>query len=259
MSWVEDVRAAGWSQGATLLATTEITTDLIEAGQLYLVISHPCDVVSLDAQRDPFVELIKANVISQMDGNLTFGKNSRRLHLRLGQASVELRAAERLVVDRQLLATVSPQDVLGDGDRRLLAAWLASRYARPAFPDEFNGRLKTASRQIEKALRTKGEHISGIYITTELAELEPEVDYNVVIFMTMTPERFDTPSDYADVNEARDQIESALTAVDGIHLVDLSVVSEDAMTLDELRTLSRWDYDSISFREGNGSTLPVST
>ncbi len=77
----EAIRSAGWTQGSVLHATDDETVEGILPGVSYLVLSHPCDVVSSSFERDPLVEITRTSPSPILDGNLTFGKNPRTLQL----------------------------------------------------------------------------------------------------------------------------------------------------------------------------------
>ena len=222
----------------------------------YCVVSHPCDVVSISFDRDPFVELIPTEFVLAADGNLTFGKNSRRLHLQHEESILELTADAKFKIDRSLLISMNPVGALDEAGRRLLASWLASRYARPAFADEFNLRMGSARTSIAKIVKGAGAHMSGIYVGTTLAELTTDTSYSLTVVVTMLIDDFEDSGKFASVSEACDQIDVAIRQSEGIDLLSLELVSEDAMSLDSLRRFARWDYDDLSFRAGDEATLP---
>jgi hypothetical protein len=56
----------------------------------YVVSSHPCDVVALDLDKEPSVELFLLKVIEKIDGNFSFGKNPRRLHVEINGCAFEM-------------------------------------------------------------------------------------------------------------------------------------------------------------------------
>ncbi|WP_454109409.1 hypothetical protein [Leifsonia shinshuensis] len=191
------------------------------------------------------------------DGNLTFGKNPRRLQLVADGKVLEVSFAQRVTIDRHLLGGSVPDLTIAADDRRVLAAWLASRYARPAFADEFNRRFAPATRRLEKLLKTSGSRISAIYVATSLSELEPGVDYQVRMVFTMLSDDFANGKLFADVSEAVDEIGGIVGALEGLDLVLIEVMSEEDVSIDALRTYSRWDYDSLSFKEGKSAALPI--
>jgi hypothetical protein len=254
---VHDLIAAGWTQGSVLLVDEHLTPVDLRQGDRYMVISHPCEVASPSFERDPFVEILQVADQDAIDGNLTFGKNPRRLQLVVDSKVLEISFAQRVTIDRKVLADRVPDQTVAEDDRRVLAAWLASRYARPAFADEFNRRLLPATRRLEKILKTAGSRISAIYVATTLSELELGVDYEVRMVFTMLSDDFANGRLFTDVSEAVDEISSAISALEGLDLVSIRVMSEEDVSIDALRTYARWDYDSLSFKEGESAVLPA--
>lgn len=257
VSDVEKIRAAGWTQGSVLVGDAESAGAGLEEGVRYLVISHPCDVVSLNLERDPIVEVLKIEDRETVDGNFTHGKNPRRLHLATSEGVVAVDFMGRVAVERTVLANRTPNSNMAEDERRLLAAWLSARYARPTFADEFNRRLAPASRGIERVLKSAGTRMSGIYVATSLAELDAEHEYQVRIVVTMRPSDYAEAGLFAVASKGVDDLEGLIKPLPGIDLVAVELYSEDSVSVDALRTFARWDYDSLSFKEGDEAVLPA--
>lgn len=96
-----------------------------------------------------------ARCVSEDDGNLTPGKNPRRLHFRAGDQVVELWATERLLALKTDLVSYSPtpQIRLSPGAINELQFWLAARYRRSAFPDAFNRGLRAKPVGLDKKMQ----------------------------------------------------------------------------------------------------------
>lgn len=252
MGEADSIRARGWTQGSILRGADFGLSE----NEIYVVISHPCDVVSSDFDRDPVIEIVRARLVDSLDGNLTFGKNSRRLQIDHNGRFLELLATEKLTIDRSQLAAASPESDLGESGQRLLASWLSARYARPAFADEFNLRLRPVTKKIAKVLKSQGTHLSGIYVSTSSSELAAGVSYQLTVVATMLLDDFVDAELFVEADEACDALGSVLAEADGVDLLSVELVSEDEMTLDSLRRFRRWDYDDLSFRAGDEQTLP---
>lgn len=257
MGDAESVRAAGWTQGSILRIDGEVGVEELNSGDVCMVVSHPCDVVSGSFERDPTVQLAPLHGVDVVDGNLTFAKNPRRLHMEVATGPVEVRIGEIFTVDRTLLARTTPDSTITEPQRRMLASWLAARYARPAFADEFNRRLSAARRGIERALKLGGRHVSGIYVATTLEELPPESPYRVAVAFTMTTDDFDVPEFFAEASGAGDAIAELLAAAEGVEVTSLQTVSEREISLAHLRIYARWDYESLSHRASEDAVFPV--
>lgn len=258
MTEVGEISSRGWTQGSLLRFPSDSVSDVeLEPDVQYCIISHPCDVVSSNLERDPFVELIPTQHFEAPDGNLVFGKNARRLHLPHDGSVLELNADAKFKIDRMTLATINPSGIIDETQRTVLSSWLSSRYARPAFADEFNLRMAPATKGISKIVKAGGAKMSGIYVGTSMLELDEATPYSLTVVITMLAEDFEDPIFFATVSEASEKIEAEISKTKGIDLESLEVFSEDGVSLDALRRFARWDYDDLSLRAGDESTLPA--
>jgi hypothetical protein len=259
LSEVDDIRSRNWTQGSFVEFTPEEreTLALDPKVELYLLASHPCDIVLADLTKEPNVEILPVTEVKGLDGNLTFGKNPRRLEIAHSGHFFNVDIVNKASVDRLLLAGKSPSAQLNEVDRRLFASWLAARYNRPAFADEFNVRMRQAAPKVSKVLKSSGDKISGIYVATTLDELPATAVYEVAITITMRREDFDDGDSWTRANEASDAIAEAIGGAHGIELIHCDVTSEAELTLNDLRDYARWDYDSLSFKDGDLETLPA--
>src|SRR5215469_16523854 len=142
-------RRTPWRQGQALTSDTASRLGLSGAEEsrkaLVLVISHDCDLTQ-SCEIEPFVEVLVGRRVAAVDGNFTHAKNPRRLHLVAGQGGaalyLDLVARDKRLVPKEQLAGELPDETfaLAPRDRSVLQRWLAARYRRSAFPDEFNRR-----------------------------------------------------------------------------------------------------------------------
>jgi len=184
------IEERGWRQGAVLgpglhLAAAARAPSGVVVGEAdwLIVTSHDCDVVSGSLDKEPFVEVLRAEVIERgaPDGQLTHGRNPRTLHLRVGEGAVAVvlrcRVHERWMVARELLAGEAPAHQLDSSSSRLIAEWLAKRYIRAAFPSSFDRRWHHGMKAWTKLLRKHSSTIQGVYLRLntldELAEGDP--------------------------------------------------------------------------------------
>lgn len=257
----EDIKRHGWRQGdivpsaARSAVRSEIDVELSD-DDCCIIASQSCDVLCPDFAVEPAVELVIARPIAgEANGNYTFSKNARRLHIPVmvnNEARIyEARASERRAVSRHLLARYAP-----DVHRRLSAEtteqvvqWLVSRYRRKAFPDEFNARTATADRKIRPHLKRLTQ-ITALYVAlTSWDELPAGDDYKMALLGTMLRDQYADPVLRAAAEKGIGEIASLLDACDGITVDDFAVRSEAAVTLDEVRILGRWHLDHISLRD----------
>lgn len=249
---VEAIRSGGWIQGSIAQNASFLPDD-----SLYVLISHPCDVVSVSFERDSDVEFLRADEPPDADGNFTYGKNSRRLDLETKEGIFSVAHSEPIRVDRRELSTDTPQKSMDEASRRILASWLAARYARPAFADEFNRRLSGAQRKIQKLLKSGGKKLSGIYIATSLEEKTGEDAYAIDIVVTMRAEDHRDAVKFADAAEVVDNLAAFFGEGAGLNVARCELFSEEETPLSILRTHARWDAQALSFRDGEDASHPA--
>jgi hypothetical protein len=110
-----------------------------------IVATHDCDLAQLPA-KEPQVEVVVGRRIQKLDGNNTHAKSSRTLHIGFegdGQLLAEFVVTEKRSIPKNVLVEFGPETnaKLSPPDLATFQLWLASRYRRSAFPDEFERRL----------------------------------------------------------------------------------------------------------------------
>ena len=135
---VESIRNAKWHQGSVVSSEstpqlTAIVTGPVQArfseSDWCIVLSHDCDILNPDFQKEPWVEVIVARPVGEGGGDpaLRNGRNPRRIHFdaRIGGRSVDLEASihDRWWLRREDLAKLlpDPHRTLAPGIRRILS------------------------------------------------------------------------------------------------------------------------------------------
>ena len=274
-------RSTPWRQGHIL--KPETVALLIEhepGGQKIaaVVASHDCDL-SQPADSEPLVEIILGRFIDAPEGNYTNCKNLRLLHIECdtdaGAAWIELDTRSRKFIHKEALSGAAaapfahePSHLhrISSRARNALQLWLAARYRRAAFPDEFDRRLKDETRLVDplsKALRDTGQFIPAIFFDLdEGRELQREgADdlYELVIILLYATD-VDPAAAEAAALVAKGLIEAAFTkrcqykdangaeAWKWIELVEVIVMSDEALTYAQSIQLKKWQADHISLR-----------
>jgi len=157
---------------------------------LAVAISHDCDIANDNCNDEPAVEFILARRLEQKDGNYTYGKNPRVLHLdylHTGNGNIvplKLDASEKRTVSKSLLEEreIQPdQDYeLTDTQVKILQSWLAARYKRPALPNSLVERLRPVFSYIQKEGKKNSSGILSFRLSYEpQGELHPEDLYRL--------------------------------------------------------------------------------
>jgi len=190
-------RATPWRQGHLLGAEAVEALALLHPTApertVVIVVSHDCDLAQAPAG-EPMVELVVGQFIDKLDGNFTHAKVPRRLHIGFeGEAPclAEFEATAKVSIPKERLADFTPREEthLSPDNASIFQMWLASRYRRSAFPDEFERRLKDEklAEKIAKVLKPHGELISGIFFDVDEGREEsrdgPEDTYTLDIYL----------------------------------------------------------------------------
>ena len=266
----ETGRSVPWRQGHFLpdeaLRSFEVTES---ADKLAIVISHDCDIVQTPSV-EPNVEIVVGRAIETPDGNFTYSKNPRKLHLECTAGTqrflVELVATDKMAVPKEgdtgLLKHAPREDVrLSGGELVILQQWLAARYRRSAFPDEFDHRLTATGvrDQLLRILKRHGAHILAIYFDVDdgedVAHNGPDDPYKLTISLLYSTEATPDEAEHAamEVSKSVRSVFKKKCCLDGTHwkwieLADCEVLADTAMTVAQAGYLRKWQTDYISFR-----------
>ncbi len=259
------IKQLGWRQGSILpselFPQVGIATNLeFCEGKAYpIVISQDCDVVHHSYSDEPFIEIIRAASVEQPDGSLQDAKSYRKLHLKLfatdSYKPFQLSIHERGLIDRRLLEKCGPSKdltVLPD-DIKLLANWIAQRYRRDSFPDEFMRRIseKKGKKRFKKLLEEQGLLITGIFLLLNSSgELTIGTPYKVTVYATVRTQTYDNDLQREKLEETfLNNFTDLLNGFSGVEVEDYYLVSEAEFSLDDVRNTRRMDFDSISYSE----------
>lgn len=247
---------AGWTQGSVLPADmhlmasqrlkAELDIDSLPTDR-FVIVSHPCDVASRDFDKEPWVECLRFQSISAVDGVKNYGRTPRELQTQLQSGlCIKLIAYERFRVDRRQLADYKPTlDLsLTGSERRLIAGWLARRYDRYAFPDHFNDRIDRD--KLEKFLKKYKAELSSVLVNLpdhqQDADLQEHEKYSPAFVLL-------APGDRRPKNESE-----ILKAFKSLFPADQWDLQEDAAGNEPIRLrsheeISLLEYDNFKMLE----------
>ena len=261
-------RDTPWRQGRLL------GNDAIEALGLHsaapdqtvvIVATHDCDLAQTP-EAEPLVEVIVGLLVTHKDGNCTHSKNARKLHIEFAGEVVfwaEFEATAKSSIDKRLMNKFMPRPDarLSPENHAIFQMWLASRYRRSAFPDEFERRLTSKEfkihEKIAKAVKPHGELIAGIFFDVdegqEVTRDSPDDTYtlDVTILHAADPD-FDAAEKAAQtVAEAiekafRDKLFNPTKTWQYIELRSCEAISESVLTYQMFKQLKRWRLEHIS-------------
>jgi hypothetical protein len=260
-TWLRDTP---WRQGSVLPEAATASLGLREKFSGYplaMVISHSCDVVNNDLQREPEVEVVAIRVVDRADPNFTYAKNPRVLHLIGSKAEtpivLEAAANNKARLSKLKLSTFKPDDRfrLEGSQLRVLQDWLAARYKRAAFPDKLAALLSKTEKTLLKVSKDNPEAILDVFVDYDPEEpsLEKGELYEVTINIVYSPEIANAKT-IAETAAARlrERFEGQFNK-DGnwveLELRGCLAISEAELTYSEMRRMKRYKLDYISLRE----------
>lgn len=235
-----------------------------------IVISHDCDITQ-DPEFEPFVEIISGEFVDKVNGNYSHGKSPRKLHLEVSVDGagkiVELNAAKKSLIPKTGVIGLEnfdpePLNSISIASRTTLQHWLASRYRRTAFPDEFEKRLTNAKDFREKFSKIINKSTNSILViffdVDEGVQVERQGENDLYLLSILVIYRTTGDPDIAeaDAKQACARIRALFLSCfsDGkatwkwVKLTDCETFSEEALTYSQSRILLKWNVDYISLK-----------
>ncbi len=152
-------RNTPWRQGLLLCpqACALLPAEFSGPDTIAAIATHDCDLAQ-DQDFEPNVEVMVGQRITQCNGNFTHAKNARRLQIEfsaLGEEQsifIEFLATHKITLKKADLAAFQPlpSHQLTHANHTIFQQWLAIRYRRSAFAEEFERRLKEEGKLAEK-------------------------------------------------------------------------------------------------------------
>lgn len=232
---------------------------------LVIVATHDCDLAQ-SPEGEPVTEVVVGRLVRDRDGNCTHAKNARKLHVEFAGAAVfwaEFEATAKVPIDKLKLNEFVPRAdaQLSSENQAIFQMWLASRYRRSAFPDEFERRLTAKEfklhEKIAKAVKLHGELIAGVFFDVdggeEVARAGPDDTYtlDIIILHSADP-------DFAAAEKAAESAAKAIKKAfeeklfdptktwKHIELHSCEPMSESVLTYQLFKQLKRWRLEHIS-------------
>jgi hypothetical protein len=268
----------GYLIGPEVLAQLGIDPDTISDDTIAIVASHDCDLAQ-DARNEPFVELVIGRALqAPLNGNYTHCKNLRCLHIELTRGDtalrVELETARRIHIPKespkvpmQGLAAHQPAvtHLMSGKEKSIFQRWLAARYRRASFPDEFDRRLKDitgVAERLAKCFKDSGQHIPAVFFDVDQGAEVPrdgEQDLYELSITLLYATNVDPEAAEQAAIEAAEKIRSIFAnrcqtdekpapRWKWIELLDVEVISDEALSYAQSQNLTHWHADHISLR-----------
>ncbi|NWC93805.1 MULTISPECIES: hypothetical protein [unclassified Pseudomonas] len=275
-------RGIAWRQGhflsAECIAALGINGGVDPEKLAVVVVSHDCDLAQ-PSDSEEFVEVVMGTFLDTLpDGNFTNCKNLRRLHIECSGGKnvrvLDLDTSRRLLLHKDLIdaagtALVQHQPCelhrMTPRERNILQQWLAARYKRAAFPDEFDRRLKYetgVAERLAKAFKDSGTHVIAVFFDVDQGEENARdgEDDTYELTITLLYATNDDPQasksiamkaaeKVAEIFKARCFLaKNSVQSWRWIELQDVEVIADTALSFAQSQLLTRWHADHISLR-----------
>jgi hypothetical protein len=248
-----------WRQGGVLAQKDFQAVGLTDKpdADLAIAISHDCDIANDNLDTEPAVEFIFSRILEEHNGNYTHGKNPRILHLDYihnGQTVwIELIASGRVIVQKNSLEAIQPNQTYSLITRQTLQSWLAVRYRRIALPNSLVERLRSVSTYIEKEGKRNSSGILSFRLSYEPQdELLPEEPYELWLSIVYVTDKAEYATMAANIAQSlKTEFPNLLEKTKDSGMVDLrkcEAVSEIEFTLRDMRDTVEYNLEHLSYR-----------
>ena len=255
----ERILSNGWQQGALAVSSQEIHASFNlpdDDCDAYILVSHSCDVLAYKYKTEPLVEFIGGTYSRKANKSLSNRRHPRQLQLPIDGGEkpfLTLNINLRYFVNRRALADVPSSPIsLTHQSLKELQMWMAARYRRTAFPDEFINRISAALTSVRKELEINGDKgVHSLYVHLDpFEELKKECEYNVVLMGTAEGDLGEIKAPgWRDAENFLEFVANQLDSCEGIAVQQYELVAEEGITLATLRRLRLLDFDYISHKE----------
>jgi hypothetical protein len=218
-----------------------------------VIISQDCDILHDRIEDEPYIDFLTGCFNNKRDGNLLHGKNPRKLQIEHDKGTICFIVHNVLHVKKDEFTKINPKHssmALDKKDIKLIISWIAKRYSRAAFPDEFMNRLGKL-KQIDKAKKNPlMDKVSLIFVDITDEELESGQDYKIIIIIGTSSK--ENPETILQIEKFFED----LFNIPGIE-ADAKANYEYDITYEIISTYKRFDWDSYSLPENPDVAAPV--
>ena len=260
MATGQQVKDNGWRQGSFLppdLALALITEHCCDDVTHAVVISQDCDVTHPCLQVEPFVEILFLQSVHTTNPGLMDGKSSRLLHLEAMQESGKqgfcAQAWNKARINRTTLLAALPEPniSISSGTLRGMIRWIADRYTRTGFPDEFVMRTKGIEKFLTKLMKGDGSAFWRILVSLDpFDDLPADENYDMDCVCVVQPELWEDAATQKRALAAGDALKALIKKCPGIQIGECEVSTSDEIPLSYLHHYRPWDvFNYLTHRD----------
>lgn len=258
------IKELGWRQGSIFFRNDtwafQSWFPAVSHDSYLMVITHTCAVVSDSLQKEPTAEFLVLKRTESLEKEHANGRNPRLLSFYVTENNIDIpvlaHISKRYSFARHWLLNSTPHEniTISDETLRKLTTWLARRYTRPAFPDEFNRRTDAPFNKIQKKFKKAAykEAVNNlISFALEIPEYKKELsegeDYELGVYLIVDGEQLELHRDKYE--ELIIYVTGELENCEGIGFFGAEIIGDDDLTVAQSRQLKLYDLDSLSFNE----------
>ena len=249
----------------------------------FIVISQCCDILH-DPIEEPTIEILVVQK-TEKDGAFIRGRHPRKYHMSIQEVDsnngfwYEAKIIDRFNIDKFFCVNYKPCDKYSvQNEIGNVKKWIAYRYVRTAWPDEFESSRRSVKKEVDRWLkRAESEYLSSIYLhldpCNELSSNKIDTEYVVYLLGTVTKEDYDSsdtvPLKFYDAKTKKEvscvktrkdiaefilgRIAAELDSCQGIYVEGYECKSEEEVSFHEIKHYQRFtQYDYLSL--GTGET-----
>ena len=247
-----------------------------------MLATYDCAVVSDSFDDEPWVQILIALPV-EYNKQFANGRNSRRIHfyadLNGDSKAYEVNAKSICQIERELLLDLNREEGVSLSPENIfdLKNWLSERFRQDAWPDAFNKSLAPANKRLKSFWKRYRDFITGLYIKLNTFEEIETGKYCASIIVSVEAGKMRSlirhlrEKDSSLVDKELDAVKNKVVAEIKTafgNTIDyakdptsfsgeaIEVLSEESITLDQVRNFPRYSPYSLSLYEGE-SSLPV--
>lgn len=229
-----------------------------------IIISHDCDL----ANNAEYIEFIIGTLIHTPDPLRQHAHHPRQLHLTFDLIEpfhIELDYYSKKIIEKsKIIGKIAKVHVISEHGKQVLKQWLAAGYGRPAFPNEFEERLRKVREKIKKTLAPESKNIFGLFFDLgkdRTAELNSEEAYFLSIYVI-----YDASQEGTAAREASEKVAAKLqeffektygmaNSAKEIALEKCIAVADTHITLADIRKIDQWRLEYMSLKNDPPSSF----
>lgn len=277
---------AGWERGAFVclsqnirlleyipLELKEFLISTADVNEVYFVpVLYDCALISENFTQEPWVNLVVCWKCSKNDGdgNFKYCKNPRKYHFPLNvkgeQVFFETNALAITHMRRDIFlqSSIIPDVKWPVFGLETMLNWLTERIRQPVFPDEWNDRLKSKKKLLEKFYsdQTLVDKCAGVFFhITPFKQIDKAERYTVSALI-VTPS-LENGAEHRRFNKEmkpkldalKEQLRLILQGIENVEVKTVLDLQEDQFTRKEERLYKRYQLEFMTYKSGGDDSM----